>query len=63
MRTAIEIRGVDKSFGTVRAPRRARRTGRRRRALALGGPNGAGKSLLISVVAGRSRAKGYAIRT
>jgi ABC-2 type transport system ATP-binding protein len=56
MRPAIEIRGVEKSFGAVRALGGIDLTVERGEALALLGPNGAGKSTLVNVVAGLSRA-------
>jgi ABC-2 type transport system ATP-binding protein len=56
MRPAIEIRGVKKSFGAVRALAGVDLSVERGEALALLGPNGAGKSTLINVVAGLSRA-------
>ena len=56
MRPAIEIRGVHKSFGAVRALAGVDLSVERGEALALLGPNGAGKSTLISIVAGLSRA-------
>jgi ABC-2 type transport system ATP-binding protein len=56
MRPAIEIRGVKKSFGAVRALAGVDLSVERGEALALLGPNGAGKSTLINVIAGLSRA-------
>jgi ABC-2 type transport system ATP-binding protein len=56
MRPAIEIRGVEKSFGAVRALAGVDLSVERGEAIALLGPNGAGKSTLINVVAGLSRA-------
>jgi ABC-2 type transport system ATP-binding protein len=56
MQPAIEIRGVAKSFGAVRALAGIDLSVGRGEALALLGPNGAGKSTLINVVAGLSRA-------
>jgi ABC-2 type transport system ATP-binding protein len=56
MRSAIEIRGVEKSFGSVRALAGVDLSVACGEALALLGPNGAGKSTLIHVVAGLSRA-------
>jgi len=56
MGPAIEIRGVAKSFGAVRALAGIDLSVGRGEALALLGPNGAGKSTLINVVAGLSRA-------
>jgi ABC-2 type transport system ATP-binding protein len=56
MRPAIEIRGLEKSFGAVRALAGVDLSVQRGEALALLGPNGAGKSTLINVVAGLSRA-------
>ncbi|HXX67043.1 MAG TPA: ABC transporter ATP-binding protein [Polyangiaceae bacterium] len=53
---AIELRGVTKSFGAVRALDGVDLLVERGEALALVGPNGAGKSTLINVVAGLSRA-------
>lgn len=55
-RPAIEIRGVEKTFGAVRALGCIDLTVQRGEALALLGPNGAGKSTLINVVAGLARA-------
>jgi ABC-type multidrug transport system ATPase subunit len=49
MRPAIEICGVEKSFGTVRALAGVDLSVERGEALALLGPNGAGKSTLINV--------------
>jgi ABC-2 type transport system ATP-binding protein len=56
MQPAIEIRGVEKSFGAVRALAGVDLSVERGEALALLGPNGAGKSTLINVVAGLSHA-------
>jgi ABC-2 type transport system ATP-binding protein len=56
MGPAIEIRGVAKSFGAVRALAGIDLSVGRGEALALLGPNGAGKSTLINVVAGLSHA-------
>lgn len=56
MGPAIEIRGVTKSFGQVRALEGVDLSIDRGEALALLGPNGAGKSTLIHIVAGLSRA-------
>jgi ABC-2 type transport system ATP-binding protein len=56
MRSAIEIRGVEKSFGAVRALAGVDLSVERGEALGLLGPNGAGKSTLINVIAGLSRA-------
>jgi ABC-2 type transport system ATP-binding protein len=56
MSPAIEIRGVVKSFGAVRALGGVDLSIERGEALALLGPNGAGKSTLVGVVAGLSRA-------
>jgi ABC-2 type transport system ATP-binding protein len=53
---AIDIRGVEKSFGAVRALGRIDLTVQRGEALALLGLNGAGKSTLINVIAGLARA-------
>ncbi len=61
MRAAIEIRGVEKSFGAVRALAGIDLSVERGEALALLGPNGAGKSTLINVVAGLSRADAGAV--
>jgi ABC-2 type transport system ATP-binding protein len=61
MRPAIEIRGVEKSFGAVRALAGVDLSVERGEALALLGPNGAGKSTLIHVVAGLSRADAGAV--
>jgi ABC-2 type transport system ATP-binding protein len=61
MRPAIEIRGVEKSFGAVRALGGVDLSVERGEALALLGPNGAGKSTLINVVAGLSRADAGAV--
>src|SRR5580692_2381618 len=54
--SALEIRGVTKSFGAVRALAGIDLSVSRGEALALLGPNGAGKSTLIHIVAGLSRA-------
>jgi ABC-2 type transport system ATP-binding protein len=56
MQPAIEIRGVEKSFGAVRALAGVDLSVGPGEALALLGPNGAGKSTLIHIVAGLSRA-------
>jgi ABC-2 type transport system ATP-binding protein len=56
MRAAIEIRGVEKSFGAVRALTGVDLSVGPGEALALLGPNGAGKSTLINIVAGLCRA-------
>jgi ABC-2 type transport system ATP-binding protein len=61
MRPAIQIRGVEKSFGAVRALGGIDLSIQRGEALALLGPNGAGKSTLINVVAGLSRADAGAV--
>jgi ABC-2 type transport system ATP-binding protein len=61
MQPAIEIRGVEKSFGAVRALAGVDLSVGRGEALALLGPNGAGKSTLINVVAGLSRADAGAV--
>jgi ABC-2 type transport system ATP-binding protein len=61
MQPAIEIRGVEKSFGTVRALAGVDLIVERGEALALLGPNGAGKSTLVNVVAGLSRADAGAV--
>jgi ABC-2 type transport system ATP-binding protein len=54
--SALEIRGVTKSFGAVRALAGIDLSVSRGEALALLGPNGAGKSTLIHVIAGLARA-------
>jgi ABC-type cobalamin/Fe3+-siderophores transport system ATPase subunit len=51
MQPAIESRGIEKSFGAVRALAGVDLSVERGEALALLGPNGAGKSTLINVVA------------
>jgi ABC-2 type transport system ATP-binding protein len=56
MRATIEIRGVAKSFGAVRALTGVDLSIGRGEALALLGPNGAGKSTLINIIAGLCRA-------
>jgi ABC-2 type transport system ATP-binding protein len=56
MQPAIEIRGVEKSFGAVRALGGVDLSVERGEALALLGANGAGKSTLVNVVAGLARA-------
>jgi ABC-2 type transport system ATP-binding protein len=61
MQPAIEIRGVEKSFGAVRALAGVDLSVERGEALALLGPNGAGKSTLIHIVAGLSRADAGAV--
>jgi ABC-2 type transport system ATP-binding protein len=61
MGPAIEIRGVEKSFGAVRALAGVDLSIARGEALALLGPNGAGKSTLIHVIAGLSRADAGAV--
>ena len=61
MQPAIAIRGVEKSFGAVRALAGVDLSIARGEALALLGPNGAGKSTLINVVAGLSRADAGAV--
>ncbi|MFC4913461.1 ABC transporter ATP-binding protein [Actinomadura gamaensis] len=49
---AVELRGVSKSFGTVRAVDRLDLRLERGRTVALLGPNGAGKSTVISMMLG-----------
>ncbi|HUF20075.1 MAG TPA: ABC transporter ATP-binding protein [Burkholderiales bacterium] len=56
MQPAIEIRGVSKSFGRVRALSSIELTISPGEFFALLGPNGAGKTTLISLIAGLARA-------
>src|SRR6478672_5189351 len=48
----LELSGIVKSFGTVRALRGADLTVRRNEIVALVGDNGAGKSTMIKVISG-----------
>jgi ABC-2 type transport system ATP-binding protein len=61
MQPAVDIRGVEKSFGTLRALAGVDLIVERGEALALLGPNGAGKSTLVNVIAGLSRADAGAV--
>lgn len=62
MQAAIEIRGVCKSYGRVRALSDVDLEIRQGEFFALLGPNGAGKTTLISVIAGLARADSGSVR-
>ena len=54
---ALEVRGLTRSFGRVRALRGVDFTLRSGEALAVFGPNGAGKTTLLRILAGLLRAE------
>ena len=59
--TAVELRGVSKSFGPVRAVRQLELEVRRGELLAVLGPSGCGKTTLLRLIAGFERPEGGSI--
>jgi ABC-2 type transport system ATP-binding protein len=60
--TAIEVRGVRKAYGDVKALDGVDLTVRRGEVLALLGPNGAGKTTLVEILEGHRRADAGDVR-